>query len=239
MENELLNKQRKLLIFTAKSLYRAEFYSNAFSVMKNAVDMDARLSPKHRKFFCDIVYAIVNPMRVTLTQLNENIAREMRERHLQIVEILQNVANNHFSQLEVSCQDILSIVNQQLIPGNIDPEAKVDFMRLQGDLCRYVNEFAPEKRKEFYQVRCKSVYSEAYKIASTQCPPHSLTRLALVLNYTMFLAETLNEVHDAVDLAETEVNRLLSTNSELSEVSFQKAMVFARKLRDKVIQWKV
>lgn len=239
MENELLNKQRKLLIFTAKSLYRAEFYENSFSVMKNAVDMDARLSAKHRKFFSDIVCAIVNPMRATLTQLNESIARETRERHSKVVENLQNVTNNHFSQLEVTCQNILSIVNQQLIPGNVDPEAKVDFMRLQGDLCRYVNEFAPTKRKEFYQMRCKSVYSEAYKIASTQLPPHSLTRLALVLNYTMFLAETLGEIHDAVDLAEAEVSKLLSTNSELSEVSFQKAMIFARKLRDKIMQWKV
>lgn len=238
MENELINKQRKLLIFTAKSLYRAEFYTNALSIMKNAIDMDTRLSPKHRKFFFDIVRAIINPMRSTLTQLNENIARETRERRLNVVELLQEVANNHFSELEVTCQDILSIVHQQLIPGNEDAEAKVDFMRLQGDLCRYVNEFAPEKRKEFYQMRCKAVYSDAYKIASSQLPPHSLTRLALVLNYSMFLAETLNEAHDAVDLAETEVNKLLSTNSELSEVLFQKAMVFARKLRDKIIQWK-
>lgn len=238
MENELINKQRKLLIFTAKSLYRAEFFTNAFAVMKNAVDMDPILSAKHRKFFIDIVCAIVNPMRATLTQLNENIAKEKRERQLKIVEILQKVADNHFSELEVTCQDILSIVNQQLIPGNVDPEAKVDFMRLQGDLCRYVNEFAPEKRKEFYQMRCKSVYTEAYKIATTQLPPHSLTRLALILNFSMFLAETMHEVRNAVDLAESEVNKLLSTNSELSEVLFQKAMVFARKLRDKIIQWK-
>ncbi|OHT05226.1 14-3-3 protein 1 [Tritrichomonas foetus] len=238
MENDLLNRQRKLLIFTAKSLFRAEFYTNALSVMKNAIDMDTRLSPKRRKFFFDIVRAIVSPMRSTLSQLNENIIRETRERQIAVVSHLQDVYASNYSDLEITCQDILSIVNQQLIPGNSDAEAKVEFMRLQGDLCRYVYEFAPEERKEFYMLRCKSVYSDAYKIASAQLPPHSIARLALVLNLSMFLAESARDVHGAVELAESEVNKLLAANSELSEALFQKAMVFARKLRDKIITWK-
>lgn len=238
MENELLINQRKLLLFTAKSLYRAGFYTNSLTVFKNAIDMNTVLSPKNRVFFFDIIRAIINPIRNTLTQINENIQRETRERQMMAVKMLQDVANNHFSQLELTCQDILSIINQQLIPENADAESKVDFMRLQGDLCRYIYEFAPEEKKQFYIIRCKEIYADAYRLATTLLPSHSITRLALVLNRSMFLAESLHETQEAVELAEIEVNRLMSSNSDLSEVIFQKAMVFARKLRDKILKWK-
>lgn len=238
MEADLLNKQRKLLIFTAKSLQRAGFHTSALAVLKNAIDMDARLSPKHRVFLFDIVRCIVNPIRNVLRQLEEAKNKELRERHKPMAAKVQELIDKHFKHLELTCQDILSIVDQQLIPGSADIETKVDFMRLQGDLYRYVFEFASESRKEFYGVRCESVYDDACKIAQAQLPPSSLARLSLDLNRSLFLADFLKRIPDAVEFAESEVNKFLSTNIEMSEASYQKAMVFVRKLRDKIIQWK-
>ena len=239
MEGDLLNKQRKLLIFTAKSLHMAEFDSNALAVFKSAIDMDARLTPKHQDFLFDIIRSLLNPMRNSLKQLTESFNKETRERHTEVADLVSGVIKEHFEKLELICQDILSIVDQQLIPGSPTIEAKVNYIRLQGDLYRYMYEYAPQERKDLYRIRCESVYEDATKIALSQLPPHSLARLSLVLNRSLFLAEVLKRVPEAVSFAETEVNRLLSTNTELSEALYQKAMVFTRKLRDKIIQWKI
>lgn len=236
---DLLLRQRKLLIFTAKSLHMAEFDSSALATFKSAIDMDARLSPKHQDFFFEIVRSLVNPLRSTLKQLTESYNKETRERRTDIANMVLDVIKEQFAKLELTCQGILSIIDQQLIPGSLTVESKVNYMRLQGDLYRYMYEYAQEDHKDLYRIRCESVYNDATKVALNQLPPHSLARLSLVLNRSLFLAEVLKRIPEAVSFAENEVNRLLSTNTELGEALYQKAMVFTRKLRDKIIQWKV
>ena len=238
MENDFLNKQKQLLIFTAKSLHIAEKDENAFSIMKNAIDMDSKLDSKVRNLFFDIVLGIINPRRTILAQLSEKIEKETKEKNHETAKQLKIISDNTYNELERICQELLSIINQQLIPGNEDPESTVDFMRLQADLCRYSFAFAPEEKKDFYKIRCESIYSEAFQISSNKLPIHSLSRLSLDLNYSIFLAECISKKGNAISIAESEAQKLLSSNSEISETSFHKAMIFSRKLRDKIVQWK-
>jgi hypothetical protein len=238
MAEDLLNRRLKLLLFTAGSLHKAELDTNALLVLTNAIDMDSKLPPKYQRLFFDIVMAIVSPARSALRHLTDNFNKETKERNVALAEIIQEVILSVFMKLELTCQGILSIIDQQLIPGNPDPESKIEFMRLQGDLYRYLFEFAPQEKKELYLNRGQSVYDQAFGIASVKLMPHSQARLSLVLNRALFLANCQHKVNEAADFAENEANRLLSESVEMNEELYQKAMMFGRKLRDKVIQWR-
>ena len=237
MEGELLEKQRKLLLFTAKSLYKAEIYDQSMISFKQAIDMDSRLKPKQATFFNNLVQAMVNPLRSALKQIHE-LGQKECERNKQIANDVKDLCDKHYEKLKFTCHDILSTIDQQLIPGNTDVEIKVGMMRLQADLYRYIVEFADSEQKNFYSARAASVYENAYKIAQQKLPPHSLVRLSLVLNRSILLADIQGKIAEAVDFVETEVNLLLQENAELSEASYQQAMIFSQTLSKQLLKWK-
>lgn len=237
MATELLEKQRKLLLFTAKSLYKAEMYDQAMISFKQAIDMDTRLTPKYRTFFNNLVQALINPIRAALKHIKEATIRE-GEKVKSISDDIKIIGAAQLEKLKYLCHDILSIVDQQLIPGNNDAETRVDLMRLQADLYRYIVEFSEDEQKKFYCSRAAAVYDDAYKLAQQRLPPHSLTRLALVLNRSILLADYQGRIADAVDFVEAEVTLLSQENTELSEASYQQAMIFSRTLNKQLLKWK-
>ena len=111
-------------------------------------------------------------------------------------------------------------------------------MRLQADLYRYIVEFSDPEQKRFYSSRAAAVYENAYKLAQQKLPPHSLTRLSLVLNRSILLAEIQGKIAEAVDFVENEVSLLSQENTELSEASYQQAMIFSQTLTKQLLKWK-
>ncbi|EAY00162.1 14-3-3 protein [Trichomonas vaginalis G3] len=237
MDSSLIDKQRKLLMFTAKSLYKAGICDQAMTSFKQAIDMDARLNKKQTTFFNDLVQTIVNPIRAATKQLRESEAFA-QEKSESLATLIHNETVKQFEKLKFTCHDVLSIIDQQIIPGNTDTEVKVDMMRLQADLYRYITEFANDDEKSFFSNRAASVYEQAYKIASNKLPSHSTSRLALVLNRAILLANVLGHISEAVDLVEYEVGLLNQGNTELSETSYQQAMIFSRSLGKLLLRWK-
>ena len=237
MEGELLEKQRKSLMFIAKTLHQAGLQQPALVAFKGGIDMTAKIDQKHYQLFHQIVRQLVAPIRATLRQLSDVVAVETRERRRNVARLLEETLERHFVKLETACQDVLAIIDQQLLPVCAIDEAVVDLLRLEGDLYRYMWDFASGEKRDVYKARCESVYNEAMKKA-TKLDIHELARLSLVLNRAMFLAEGLRRTSEAAEYAEAEVNRLLATNTELSAAAYQKVMAFARRLKNKVMEWK-
>jgi 14-3-3 protein epsilon len=238
MNGDLLNKQLKLLLFTAKSLHQAKLDTSALLTLKGAIDMYPRLSPKYQRLFHDIVHAIINPIRALLRHCQESATREGRDRRSIVPIVSQELMTNLFKKLELLCQDVLAVLDQQLIPGNPDPEAKVGFMRLQADLYRYAFEFAGPERRGLYAARSLSIYDEALKMATTQLPTHSLARLCVVINRAIFLAEYCPRIPEAIAFAEGELVHLNTAAVEVNEEVYQGAMALGAQLGNRVAQWK-
>jgi 14-3-3 protein epsilon len=238
MNADILKKQLKLLLFTARSLHQSKLDSRALTALKDAIDMYPRLSPKYQRLFQDIVHANVNPLRLLLRHCTETATRESRDRRSAVPLAAVELRRSVFAKLERLCQDVLAVLDQQLIPGNPDPEAKVLFMRLQADMYRYSCEYAADDRRELYRTRCKTLYAEAVKLAGAQLPAHSLSRLTLVMNRAIFIAEYCQEVGDAIAFAESELTRLNTGTVEVNEEVYQKAMALGAQLSNRVFQWK-
>ena len=238
METDMLQKQRKLLIYISKKLYKSGLYDLSLKSIKQAIDMDSRLTQKHRIFFLNLIQNIINPFRATLKHLKENISKDLLEKKNKLTEKISLIYQNQFNLFKITSQDILSIIDQQLLLGNILFEEKIDFLRIQADLYRYLSEYSLDNQKKFFITRADSVYQQAYELAQNNLPSYSLSRLALIMNRAIFLAEILKKPLDAVLFSEFEINNILNNENQLSEASYQKAMIFVRKLTNKIIQWK-
>jgi 14-3-3 protein epsilon len=237
MEGTLLKQQLRMLIFTAKSLLKAEFYSHALVVIKNAIDMDPQLSASDQRLFFEIVRSNVAPLRTSLKQLDECQRKESRERHIHVAAMLQMLSRANAEKLELICQEVLSVITQQLLPGNPDAESKVDLMRLQGDLFRYIAEFSPPDRRDMYLQRCQTLYDEAMSIATAQLSSISLARLALVLNRSIFMGEVLHQIPEAIEFADSEYTKLTQNTVEVSEEHYQRAMLLGRSIEEQKFRY--
>jgi 14-3-3 protein epsilon len=140
-------------------------------------------------------------------------------------------------KLECLCQELLSVITQQLLPGNPDPESKVSLMRLQGDLFRYMAEFAVKDHATVYVQRCASLYDEAMAIATTQLSSISLARLSLALNRAIFMGESLHKIQEASEFAQSEYQKLTQNTGEVSEDHYQKAMVLGRAIQEQAFRY--
>ena len=81
-------------------------------------------------FFFEVVNSIINSFRLSLRTLYENDTKTP------IGQLLIPYRFKHFEEFECKCQDILSIICQQLLPDSTDPAIQVTLLRYQADLYR-------------------------------------------------------------------------------------------------------
>ncbi|KAK4771785.1 hypothetical protein SAY86_013560 [Trapa natans] len=102
-------------------------------------------------------------------------------------------------KLSVICNDILSIIDQHLIPSSISGDATIFYYKMKGDYCRYLAKTDQDKKEATEQsmngyeaYNAFQFLQAASKTASTNLPPTRPIRLALALNFTVFYYEIMN-----------------------------------------------
>merc|ERR1712146_696815 len=104
-------------------------------------------------------------------------------------------------ELNLICQDILSLLDTKLIEGAApSAEAKVFYLKMKADYYRYLAEFATGERKNAHALMADDAYASATKSAADLAPTHPI-RLGLALNYSVFLYEVQSKSSEACKLA--------------------------------------
>lgn len=97
-------------------------------------------------------------------------------------------------------EDIQSLLKDHLLPHAQSAEAKVEYMKMQGDYHRYHSEIAVDAARDAVVLAAKNAYQAAYDL-SMELKPDNATRLGLMLNYSVFYYEIMNEYDQAIAMA--------------------------------------
>merc|ERR1712084_106049 len=137
------------------------------------------------------------------------------------------------SELVEICDDILSIIEENLIPNSSSEEAKVFYYKMKGDYHRYLAEFQQgETRKA-----SASSALDAYQAASAVLPPTHPIRLGLALNFSVFYYEILNSPDRACHIAKQAFDDAIAELDTLSEESYKDSTLIMQLLRDNLTLW--
>merc|ERR1712232_1451601 len=129
--------------------------------------------------------------------------------------------------------DILSIIEENLIPNSSSEEAKVFYYKMKGDYHRYLAEFQQgETRKA-----SASSALDAYQAASADLPPTHPIRLGLALNFSVFYYEILNSPDRACHIAKQAFDDAIAELDTLSEESYKDSTLIMQLLRDNLTLW--
>jgi len=135
------------------------------------------------------------------------------------------------------CGDILSVLDENLIPSAESGESKVFYNKMKGDYHRYLAEFASgEPRKEAAE-KSLIAYKAASDIAASDLASTHPIRLGLALNFSVFYYEILNSPDQACALAKQAFDDAISQLDTLSEDSYKDSTLIMQLLRDNLTLW--
>lgn len=139
----------------------------------------------------------------------------------EIVEIIQGTA--------------LPVVDQMLRISD-DYESRAFFLKLYGDLKRYLCEIAREDEKKELVEETKAIYDQAMHESENLFSTHPL-RLATALNCSVFLAEVAHDLNTASDIAKASFEAALFDLQAIGEDKIYETLRVMQLLKDNVTLW--
>ena len=104
-------------------------------------------------------------------------------------------------ELDKFCNDILSLIDDFLVPNSPTTEGKVFFLKMKGDYYRYIGEYKSGADNEEVAKKALEAYNQATEKANGDLKTTNPIRLGLALNFSVFYYEIMNEPTKACEMA--------------------------------------
>ena len=133
--------------------------------------------------------------------------------------------------------DIMTVIDEHLIPSASAGESTVFYYKMKGDYYRYLAEFKSGNEKKDAADQSMKAYEAATSSAESELPPTHPIRLGLALNFSVFYYEILNSPERACHLAKQAFDEAISELDTLNEESYKDSTLIMQLLRDNLTLW--
>lgn len=230
-------KERDNFVYLAKLAEQAERYDEMVDAMKKVAKLDVDLTVEERNLLSVGYKNVIGARRASwriLSSIEQKEDAKGNEHHVKrIREYRQKV------ELELTgiCSDIMSVLDEHLIPSSSAGESSVFYYKMKGDYYRYLAEFKTgNDRKEVADQSLKAYQTASTKAEADLSPTHPI-RLGLALNFSVFYYEIMNSPERACHLAKQAFDEAISELDTLSEESYKDSTLIMQLLRDNLTLW--
>jgi 14-3-3 protein epsilon len=225
-------------VYMAKLAEQAERYDEMVEAMKHVSQTPGtELTVEERNLLSVAYKNVIGARRATWRILsgieNKEKSRGNEDHEAAIVTYRTKVE----VELRTICNDILSILDDHLIPGSTSGESKVFYLKMKGDYFRYLAEFQMASERKEAAEKSLLAYKAASDIAGNDLPTTHPIRLGLALNFSVFYYEVLNSPEQACSLAKSAFDEAISELDTLSEESYKDSTLIMQLLRDNLTLW--
>lgn len=224
---------RDSLVYKAKLAEQAERFDEMVSDMKEVAKQPQELTVEERNLLSVAYKNVIGSRRASwrvVTSIEQKGDADkmtiIRDYKAKIEEELVNI-----------CNDILSIIEESLIPHSTSEEAKVFYYKMKGDYHRYLSEFQQAETRKESAANALDAYQAASGVAASDLPPTHPIRLGLALNFSVFYYEILNSPDRACEIAKSAFDDAIAELDTLSEESYKDSTLIMQLLRDNLTLW--
>jgi 14-3-3 protein epsilon len=225
--------EREALVYRAKLAEQAERFDEMVTDMKEVAKQPQELSIEERNLLSVAYKNVIGSRRASwrvVTSIeqrgDESTAPITKDYKVKIEEELVSI-----------CNDILSIIDENLIPNSTSQEAKVFYYKMKGDYHRYLAEFQVGSERQNSATLAHDAYQAASGVAAAELPPTHPIRLGLALNFSVFYYEILNSPDRACQIAKQAFDDAIAELDTLSEESYKDSTLIMQLLRDNLTLW--
>ncbi|GLT68350.1 hypothetical protein SLA2020_405930 [Shorea laevis] len=231
------SKERENYVYIAKLAEQAERYDEMVDSMKKVAKLDVELTVEERNLLSVGYKNVVGSRRASWRILSSIEQKEEAKGNDLNVKRIKGYRQKVESELSSICSDIMSVIDEHLIPASTAGESTVFYYKMKGDYFRYLAEFKTgDERKEAADQSMKA-YQTASTTAEAELPPTHPIRLGLALNFSVFYYEILNSPERACHLAKQAFDEAISELDTLSEESYKDSTLIMQLLRDNLTLW--
>ncbi|CAK9133243.1 unnamed protein product [Ilex paraguariensis] len=232
-----LSKERENFVYIAKLAEQAERYDEMVDAMKKVANMDVELTVEERNLLSVGYKNVVGARRASWRILSSIEQKEESRGNEQNVKRIKGYRQKVELELTSICSDIMSVIDEHLIPSCTAGESTVFYYKMKGDYYRYLAEFKMgNDRKEVADLSLKA-YEAATSSAEAELPPTHPIRLGLALNFSVFYYEIMNSAERACHLAKQAFDEAISELDSLNEESYKDSTLIMQLLRDNLTLW--
>jgi len=232
-----MSDPRADFVYMAKLAEQAERYDEMVEAMKKVACMDVELTVEERNLLSVAYKNVIGARRASwriVCSIEQKEESKGNEHHVARIKEYRNKIDNELTQI---CNDILSVLDEHLIPTATSGESKVFYYKMKGDYHRYLAEFATGNSRKDAAENSLLAYKAASDIANTELPPTHPIRLGLALNFSVFYYEILNSPDRACQLAKQAFDDAIAELDTLSEDSYKDSTLIMQLLRDNLTLW--
>ncbi|KAJ0080888.1 hypothetical protein Patl1_10520 [Pistacia atlantica] len=142
-------KERENYVYIAKLAEQAERYEEMVDAMKKVANLDVELTVEERNLLSVGYKNVIGARRASWRILSSIEQKEETKGNDQNVKIIKGYRQKVESELSNICTDIMTVIDEHLIPSCTGGESTVFYYKMKGDYYRYLAEFkGSEERKE-------------------------------------------------------------------------------------------
>jgi len=231
----MAEEQKTEFVQRAKLAEQAERYDDMAEYMKTVTETGNELTNEERNLLSVAYKNVVGARRSSWRVISsiEQKTDQDDKKHGMCTEYREKVEK----ELRDICNDVLTLLDQHLIPKSQNHESKVFYLKMKGDYFRYLAEVALGDDRAAIMKNSQEAYKNAFEIAGSEMPPTHPIRLGLALNYSVFYYEILNDPEQACSLAKTAFDDAIAELDTLSEESYKDSTLIMQLLRDNLTLW--
>ncbi|XP_042409163.1 14-3-3-like protein B isoform X1 [Zingiber officinale] len=230
-------KERESFIYIAKLAEQAERYDEMVDSMNKVAKLDVELTVEERNLLSVGYKNVIGARRASWRILSSIEQKEEARGNDQHVKNIKEYRQKVETELSGICGDIMTLIDEHLIPSSTAAESSVFYNKMKGDYYRYLAEFKTGNEKKGVADQSLKAYEAATSIAETELSPTHPIRLGLALNFSVFYYEILNSPERACHLAKQAFDEAISELDTLSEESYKDSTLIMQLLRDNLSLW--
>ncbi|XP_074588542.1 14-3-3-like protein B [Curcuma longa] len=230
-------KERESFVYTAKLAEQAERYDDMVEVMKKTAKLDVELTVEERNLLSVGYKNVVGVRRTSWRVFSSMVQKEEARGNEQHVKMIKEYRLKVETELSDICSDIMTVIDEHLIPSSTAAESLVFYNKMKGDYYRYLAEFKTGNEKKDVADQSLKAYEAATSTAESELSPTHPIRLGLALNFSVFYYEILNSPERACHLAKQAFDEAISELDTLSEESYKDSTLIMQLLRDNLTLW--
>jgi 14-3-3 protein epsilon len=233
----MAEETREDRVYIAKLAEQAERYDEMVDAMKKVAKMNVELTVEERNLLSVAYKNVIGARRASWRIISSIEQKEENKGNQAHVTRIKEYRSKVEKELANICSDILSVLDDNLIPSATTGESKVFYYKMKGDYHRYLAEFATGDQRKEVAEKALVAYKSASDIAVTELPPTHPIRLGLALNFSVFYYEILNSPERACHLAKQAFDDAIAELDTLSEDSYKDSTLIMQLLRDNLTLW--
>ncbi|KAL1555671.1 14-3-3-like protein D [Salvia divinorum] len=231
------SSDRETAVYVAKLAEQAERYDEMVESMKKVAEMDVELTIEERNLLSVGYKNVIGSRRASWRILSSIEQKEESRGKEQNAKRIKEYRQKVELELANICSDIMTVIDEHLIPSCTAGESTVFYYKMKGDYYRYLAEFKAGNDRNDVADQSLKAYELATNSAETELPPTHPIRLGLALNFSVFYYEILNSPERACHLAKQAFDEAISELDTLNEESYKDSTLILQLLRDNLTLW--